>query len=79
MGQWVAAFVGGHARENYAFTRANGEFWVSSVRTPIRKARPGDRALLYMTGEGFVGEVEVVSGARAPSGEVRWTGDAALG
>lgn len=76
MAQWVAAFVGERARENYGVTSATGYFWVTSSRTPIRKSAPGDRVLLYISGEGFVGEAEVISRARAPYGGARWAGGA---
>ncbi len=76
MAQWVAAFVGESARENYEITRATGDFWVASSRTPMRESRPGDRVLLYVSGEGFVGEAEVASRASAPYGGARWAGGA---
>lgn len=78
MGCWVAAFVGDNARENYESLRRTGDFWVSSTRTPIRKVRSDDQILLYMSGEGFVGEAVAASEARAPYGEVRWSGKAAV-
>ena len=74
MNLWVAAFVGESAEENYEITTATGNFWVSSPRTPIRRAAPGDRALLYMSGKGFIGEATVRSPARTPYGEVPWAG-----
>lgn len=76
MGCWVAAFVGECARENYESLRSTGEFWVSSPRTPIRRAKSGDTVLLYMAGEGFVGEAVVGSEARAPHDEPQWSGSA---
>ncbi len=74
MGCWVAAFVGECARENYESLRDTGEFWVSSPRTPIRRAATGDSVLLYMAGEGFIGEAVVASAARAPHDEMQWSG-----
>ena len=74
MGCWVAALVGECARENYESLRNTGEFWVSSPRTPIRRAATGDSVLLYMAGEGFIGEAVVVSAARAPHDEMQWSG-----
>lgn len=71
MAQWVAAFVGKSARENYETTLVNGDFWVSSNRTPIRKLRPGDRLPLYMACEGFVGQSVASSGAFSYEGRVK--------
>lgn len=76
MGFWVAAFVGECARENYENFCSTGEFWVSSQRTPIRRARSGDRVIVYMAGEGFIGEAVVAAEARTPDGETRWSGSA---
>ena len=74
MDQWVAAFVGDSARENYETTLVNGKFWVSSNRTPIRRVEPGDRLLLYVTGEGFVGEAVAASGSFPDEGGAKWAG-----
>ena len=72
MNHWVMAFVGDHARENDEITRRTNTFCVSSSRTPIRRVRPGDRALFYLAGRGFVGRAEISSPARAPDGVPEW-------
>ena len=69
---WVAAFVGDHARENHGITSRTNVFCVSSNRSPIRKASPGDRVLFYLAGRGFVGSAEISSSARAPSNVPEW-------
>ena len=74
MGCWILAFGGEHARTNRETTMETGEFWVSSNRTPIRRAEPGDKALLYAAGEGFVARAVICSPARTPYGSVRWAG-----
>jgi len=74
LAQWIAAFVGENARENYEITRATGDFWVTSSRTPIRKSTSGDKVLLYISEEGFVGVAEAATGARAPYGGAKWAG-----
>ena len=51
MDHWVMAFVGDHARENHEVTRRTNTFCVSSNRTPIRRAHPGDSVLFYVVGE----------------------------
>ncbi|MDP9426784.1 MAG: EVE domain-containing protein, partial [Actinomycetota bacterium] len=73
MNHWVMAFVGDHARENYETTRRTNTFCVSSNRTPIRRARPGDRALLYLAGEGFVARAEVAAFAQRPDAAPEWS------
>ncbi len=72
MTRWVLAFVGDGAQHNYEHAKRTGEFWVTSNRTPIRQAKPGDKALLYLAGEGFVAEATVVSQARKPYHKVVW-------
>ena len=72
MTQWVAAFVGESARDNHETTLVNGDFWVSSDRTPIRKLEPGDRLLLYIAGEGFVGEAVASSGVFSNEEGAKW-------
>ncbi len=74
MAQWVAAFVGENARDNYETTLVSSDFWVSSNRTPIRKLKPGDRLLLYVVREGFVGEARASSNAFAHEGSAKWFG-----
>lgn len=74
MAQWVAAFVGESARNNYETTLVNGDFWVSSNRTPIRKLEPEDRLLLYIAGEGFVGEAVASSGVFSNEEGAKWAG-----
>ena len=74
MNFWVTAFIGASAEENYEIMAATGNFWVTSHRTPIRRAAPGDRTLLYISGKGFVGEATVLSPSRTPYGEVPWAG-----
>lgn len=73
MNYWVMAFVGDHARENHEFTRRTSTFCVSSNRTPIRKASPGDRVLFYVRGEGFVARAKVSSSARPPEAALEWS------
>ncbi|MDP9454705.1 MAG: hypothetical protein CYG60_23405 [Actinobacteria bacterium] len=73
MNHWVMAFVGEHARHNHEATRRTNAFCVSSNRTPIRRARPGDRALLYLAGEGFVGSAELSSSAHPPDATPEWS------
>ncbi len=71
---WVLAFGGEYAEANREMTMTTGEFWVSSNRIPILHAEPGDKALLYAAGEGFVGQAVVGSSARTPYGSVGWSG-----
>ena len=73
MKRWVLAFGGEHAEANRETTMMNGEFWVSSNRTPIRRAEPGDRALLYAAGKGFLAQAVICSPARTPYGSVKWS------
>ena len=73
MNYWVMAFVGDHARENYEATRRTNDFCVSSNRTPIRRSRPGDRALFYLAGEGFVAQARISSAAQPPGGTPEWS------
>ena len=73
MNSWVMTFVGDHARENHEITRRTKTFCVSSSETLIQRARPGERALLYLAGQGFVGRAEVSSSARAPDGAPEWS------
>ena len=73
MNHWVIAFVGDYARENHEITRRTKTFCVSSSRTPIRRVHPGDRALLYLAGEGFVGRAEISSPARATDDAPEWS------
>lgn len=72
MSNWVMSFVGDHAQDNFEAVRRGGIFYVSSNRTPARKALPGDQALFYMVGEGFVGAAEV-SEAAAPGDASDWS------
>ena len=72
MNHWTLAFVGDHARKNHEVTLKEGVFCVSSTRTPIKRARPGDAALLYLVGEGFVGEARISSTSRAPDDPTGW-------
>ena len=73
MNSWVMTFVGDHARENHEITRRTKTFCVSSSEASIQRARPGERALLYLAGQGFVGRAEVSSSARAPDGAPEWS------
>lgn len=72
MDYWVMAFVGDRARENQEVTRRTNTFCVSSNRSPIRRARPGDRVLFYLAGQGFVGSARLSSSARAADGAPEW-------
>ncbi|QIN79253.1 hypothetical protein GBA65_12830 [Rubrobacter marinus] len=72
MNCWVMAFVGEHAKSNYDVARRTNTFCVSSSRTPIRRARAGDRVLLYLAGEGFAAEARISSSASSPDGVPRW-------
>lgn len=71
---WILAFGGEYAETNREMTMTTGEFWVSSNRTPIRRAEPGDKVLLYAAGEGFVAQAVICSPARTPYGSPRWAG-----
>ena len=73
MDQWVIAFVGDHARENQEITQRTNTFCVCSNRTPIRRAKPGDRVLFYLAGKGFVGRAEISSPAHAPVEPPEWS------
>ena len=74
MNHWVMAFVGEHARRNHEVTQRTNAFCVSSSRTPIRRARPGDPVLLYLAGEGFVGRADISSCAQeAPDAASEWS------
>jgi len=73
MDHWVMAFVGPGAEENLATTLRGGGFCVSSVRTPIRKARSNDRALLYLSGKGFVAQAAIAEAAIVPEGPAGWS------
>ncbi len=73
MSNWVMSFVGDHARDNFESVRRGCTFHVSSNRTPARKALPGDQALFYMAGEGFVGAAEVSEAAAAPGEATDWS------
>ena len=66
MNHWTLAFVGDYAQQNCGTTQKAGVFFISSDRTPVRRAQPNDRALLYLAGQGFVAEAEISSPARAP-------------
>ncbi|MDP8952622.1 MAG: hypothetical protein M3N18_10370, partial [Actinomycetota bacterium] len=70
---WVLAFVGDGAQQNYKITRRTNAFYVSSNRTPVGRARPGDRALFYLAGQGFVAEAKISWPARKPYGEIEWS------
>ena len=72
MNHWVMAFVGDYARENLEFTQRKNIFCVSSNRTPIRKAQPGDRVLFYVAGEGFVAQARISASAQPPSAAPEW-------
>lgn len=72
MNYWVLAFVGDDRRENREATQRTGTFYVSSNRTPMRRAKPGDQVLFYVAGEGFVAEAKISSPARNPYGRVEW-------
>jgi hypothetical protein len=39
---------------------------ISSDRTPVQQAKPGDWVRFYMSGEGFVAEAEISSPPRKP-------------
>lgn len=73
MNHWVMAFVGDHARENYETTRRTKFFCVSSNRTPIRRARPGDHTIFYLAGEGFVARAKVAASAQLPDAAPEWS------
>ncbi len=73
MNNWVMSFVGDHARENFESVRRGSTFHVSSNRTPAQKALPGDQALFYMAGEGFVGAAEVSEASAAPGDAPDWS------
>ena len=73
MNHWTLAFVGDHAQQNYGTTQKAGVFCISSDRTPIRRARPSDRALLYLAGQGFVAEAEISSPAQSPQDVPDWS------
>lgn len=73
MNHWALAFVGDHAQDNYGATQKAGVFCISSDRTPVRRARPNDRALLYLAGQGFVAEAEISSSARSPQDAPDWS------
>lgn len=61
MNYWVLAFVGDDRRENCEATQRTGTFYVSSNRTPMQRAKPGDPVLFYVAGEGFVAEEDLIS------------------
>ncbi|CAA9458762.1 MAG: hypothetical protein AVDCRST_MAG25-448 [uncultured Rubrobacteraceae bacterium] len=73
MDHWVMAFVGDHARENHEITRRTNTFCVSSNRTPIRRAHPGDGVLFYVAGEGFVARARVSAPAQPPVVAPEWS------
>lgn len=73
MNYWVMAFVGDHARENHEITQRTNTFCVSSNRTSIRKAQPGDRVLFYVAGEGFVAQARISASAQPPSVAPEWS------
>jgi hypothetical protein len=73
MNHWVLAFVGDGATRNLETTRGTGSFYVSSNRTPIRRARPGDRTLLYLVRKGFVAEATLATAAVVPSEPAAWS------
>ena len=72
MDHWVMAFVGDRARENHRITRRTNTFCVSSNRNPIRRARPVDRVLFYLAGQGFVGSAGISSSAQTPASATEW-------
>ncbi len=73
MSHWTLAFVGEGAWENYEVTRNASVFCVCASRTPVRRVQPGDGALLYPVGEGFVAEAAISSTAHAPYGTPDWS------
>ncbi len=73
MNHWTLAFVGDHAEQNYGTTQRVRVFCVCSDRTPVRRAQPNDRALLYLAGKGFVAEAEISSPARPPHDVPGWS------
>ncbi|MDQ4064146.1 MAG: EVE domain-containing protein, partial [Actinomycetota bacterium] len=73
MNNWVMSFVGDYAWDNFEAVRRGCIFHISSNRTPVRKALPGDQALFYMAGEGFVGAAEVSEAAAAPGEAPDWS------
>ncbi len=73
MNNWVKSFVGDYAWDNLEAVRRGCIFHISSNRTPVRKALPGDQALFYMAGEGFVGAAEVSEAAAAPGEAPDWS------
>lgn len=73
MNRWTLAFVGDHAQHNYGTTQKAGVFCISSNRTPIKRARPNDKVLLYLAGQGFVAEAEISSPARPPNDTLDWS------
>jgi hypothetical protein len=52
MNHWTLAFVGDYAQQNCGTTQKAGVFCISSDRTPVRRAQPNDRALLYLARPG---------------------------